>query len=332
MARTTLALRKSLAQKAYARTAAYDAAISNWFANELGEAAPAYRAFGGKLARSAALRREPAPERGVLSHARAALRRRDRAAGAGQAALLQQHQRHRRGLRMHRGVRSAALARLRDRQARQSVRRRRRREPGRGLPQGARLRFNVRVRRHRGAQRHARCRGGARDHGDLHRGDHRAGRDRGGDRDRRREEESAPAARRRPARSARRRPDGEIRRGRAAGAVARQRGGRRDAADGRHEARAERGRARRFALRIPRRQARQVEHDRLRQGPRHCRHRRRADEPRRFGAHRGAQGRGCGEGIEAVRRRSPKARWSRPTPSSRSPTGCWSRSRPARPR
>ncbi|MEA2928045.1 MAG: phosphoribosylaminoimidazolecarboxamide formyltransferase / cyclohydrolase [Hyphomicrobiales bacterium] len=49
---TTLALRKSLAQKAYARTAAYDAAISNWFANELGDAAPAYRAFGGKLAES----------------------------------------------------------------------------------------------------------------------------------------------------------------------------------------------------------------------------------------------------------------------------------------
>jgi phosphoribosylaminoimidazolecarboxamide formyltransferase/IMP cyclohydrolase len=47
---TSLALRKSLAQKAYARTAAYDAAISNWFANALGEATPAYRAFGGKLA------------------------------------------------------------------------------------------------------------------------------------------------------------------------------------------------------------------------------------------------------------------------------------------
>src|SRR3954462_9100542 len=46
---TTRALRKALAQKAYARTAAYDAAISNWFANEIGEAAPAYRAFGGKL-------------------------------------------------------------------------------------------------------------------------------------------------------------------------------------------------------------------------------------------------------------------------------------------
>jgi phosphoribosylaminoimidazolecarboxamide formyltransferase/IMP cyclohydrolase len=47
---TTLALRKALAQKAYARTAAYDAAISNWFADTLGENAPAYRAFGGKLA------------------------------------------------------------------------------------------------------------------------------------------------------------------------------------------------------------------------------------------------------------------------------------------
>jgi len=47
---TTLALRKALAQKAYARTAAYDAAISNWFAETLGETAPAYRAFGGKLA------------------------------------------------------------------------------------------------------------------------------------------------------------------------------------------------------------------------------------------------------------------------------------------
>jgi phosphoribosylaminoimidazolecarboxamide formyltransferase/IMP cyclohydrolase len=46
---TSLSLRKTLAQKAYARTAAYDAAISNWFANALGDTAPAYRAFGGKL-------------------------------------------------------------------------------------------------------------------------------------------------------------------------------------------------------------------------------------------------------------------------------------------
>ncbi len=45
-----LATRKRLAQKAYARTAAYDAAISNWFANQIGEDAPAYRAIGGALA------------------------------------------------------------------------------------------------------------------------------------------------------------------------------------------------------------------------------------------------------------------------------------------
>ncbi|MGO4669916.1 bifunctional phosphoribosylaminoimidazolecarboxamide formyltransferase/IMP cyclohydrolase [Bosea sp. 2YAB26] len=47
---TTLTLRRKLAQKAYARTAAYDAAISNWFANELAETSPAYRALGGGLA------------------------------------------------------------------------------------------------------------------------------------------------------------------------------------------------------------------------------------------------------------------------------------------
>ena len=47
---------------------------------------------------AAALWREPAPERRVLSRAGTTLRRRDRAAGAGQGALLQQHQRHRRGL------------------------------------------------------------------------------------------------------------------------------------------------------------------------------------------------------------------------------------------
>ena len=46
---TTLALRRRLAAKAYARTAAYDAAIANWFANELGQRAPDYRAFGGRL-------------------------------------------------------------------------------------------------------------------------------------------------------------------------------------------------------------------------------------------------------------------------------------------
>ncbi len=46
---TTLAFRKRLAAKAYARTASYDAAISNWFANELKDDAPVWRSFGGRL-------------------------------------------------------------------------------------------------------------------------------------------------------------------------------------------------------------------------------------------------------------------------------------------
>jgi len=49
---TTQKLRQELAQKAFARTAVYDAAISNWLALEMGLAAPPYRAFGGKLASS----------------------------------------------------------------------------------------------------------------------------------------------------------------------------------------------------------------------------------------------------------------------------------------
>ncbi len=46
---TSHALRQRLAAKAFARTAAYDAAISNWFAGELNDAAPDFRAFGGRL-------------------------------------------------------------------------------------------------------------------------------------------------------------------------------------------------------------------------------------------------------------------------------------------
>jgi phosphoribosylaminoimidazolecarboxamide formyltransferase/IMP cyclohydrolase len=46
---TTLKLRRRLAAKAYARTAAYDAAISNWFAVQLQDDAPDFRAFGGRL-------------------------------------------------------------------------------------------------------------------------------------------------------------------------------------------------------------------------------------------------------------------------------------------
>ncbi|HEY6753453.1 MAG TPA: bifunctional phosphoribosylaminoimidazolecarboxamide formyltransferase/IMP cyclohydrolase [Pseudolabrys sp.] len=73
----TLALRQNLAAKAYARTAAYDAAISNWFAETLHVDAPDYRAFGGKLAealrygenphQSAAFYRSPGQRYGVAT-------------------------------------------------------------------------------------------------------------------------------------------------------------------------------------------------------------------------------------------------------------------------
>jgi phosphoribosylaminoimidazolecarboxamide formyltransferase/IMP cyclohydrolase len=50
---TTLALRKKLAQRAFARTGAYDAAVSGWFAGELAKDGekepPRRRAFGGLL-------------------------------------------------------------------------------------------------------------------------------------------------------------------------------------------------------------------------------------------------------------------------------------------
>jgi phosphoribosylaminoimidazolecarboxamide formyltransferase/IMP cyclohydrolase len=46
---TTLSLRRKLAQAAFARTAAYDAAVSNWFADTIGEKAPRRRALAGHL-------------------------------------------------------------------------------------------------------------------------------------------------------------------------------------------------------------------------------------------------------------------------------------------
>jgi len=44
--------RKQFAAKAYARTAAYDAAISGWYAGQVGEASPDWRAFGGPKVQS----------------------------------------------------------------------------------------------------------------------------------------------------------------------------------------------------------------------------------------------------------------------------------------
>jgi phosphoribosylaminoimidazolecarboxamide formyltransferase/IMP cyclohydrolase len=49
---TTLALRKRLAARAFARTAAYDAAVSGWFAGQVGDAAPARKSISGSLAQT----------------------------------------------------------------------------------------------------------------------------------------------------------------------------------------------------------------------------------------------------------------------------------------
>ena len=49
---TPLALRKALAARAYARTAAYDAAIAAWFARTLGEETPARKTIAGTLVQS----------------------------------------------------------------------------------------------------------------------------------------------------------------------------------------------------------------------------------------------------------------------------------------
>lgn len=49
---TTLELRKRLAARAFARTAAYDAAVSAWFAGQVGDAAPARKSISGALAQT----------------------------------------------------------------------------------------------------------------------------------------------------------------------------------------------------------------------------------------------------------------------------------------
>ncbi|WP_071797840.1 bifunctional phosphoribosylaminoimidazolecarboxamide formyltransferase/IMP cyclohydrolase [Natronohydrobacter thiooxidans] len=50
--KTRLAFRQRQAQRAYARTAAYDAAVSTWMAGAISEAAPRRRAFAGTIAQT----------------------------------------------------------------------------------------------------------------------------------------------------------------------------------------------------------------------------------------------------------------------------------------
>ena len=118
--------RRRLARKAFAHTAAYDAAIVAWF-DEGGRrpTLPADAAPGARAGAGPALRREPAPGgRPLPPHRRPQLVGRRRAARR-QGAVVPQPVRHRG--RVAAGARSRGRrARGRDHQARQPVRRRRR--------------------------------------------------------------------------------------------------------------------------------------------------------------------------------------------------------------
>ena len=291
---TTLTLRRRLAAKAYARTAAYDAAISNWFALQLKNDAPDFRAFGGRLIQSLRYGENP--------HQTAAFYRTpDKRPGVATARQLQGKELSYNNINDTDAAyecigefdpkRTAACVIVKHA------------NPC-GVAEGPDL-----VSAYRKALA---C--------DSHlapmAASSRVNRTLDAEAARAiteifteviiapdateeaiaiiaQREEPAAAARRRPARSARDRPDRKDRRRRPAGAEPRQRRGRRHDAEGRDQARADRRRTARSQIRVPRRQARQVQHHHLRQGSRHRRHRRRPDEPGRFRAHRRAQGAGC---------------------------------------
>ena len=111
---TTLAFRKELAAKAFARSAAYDAAISNWFATRAQINSARVARLRRPARAGAALRRErrTSRRRFIISD-RSQARRRDCQSAAGQGTLLQQHQRHgcrvRARLRIRRQVPAVAI-------------------------------------------------------------------------------------------------------------------------------------------------------------------------------------------------------------------------------
>ena len=228
---TTLALRKKLAAKAYARTAAYDAAISNWFAERARRAGAGLPRLRRPARRGAALRREPAPERGVLPHAASSApasppRGRCRARSSPTTTSTTPT----RPTNASPSSIPTRTAAVRHHQARQSLRRRRGRDAW-SRPTARRCAcdpvsaFGGIVALNRTLDAEA-----ARAIAEIFTEVIIAP-----DASEEaiaivaRQEEPAPAARRRPARSARRRADGEVGRRRPAGAVARQRHGRRHA-------------------------------------------------------------------------------------------------------
>ena len=294
---TTLALRKKLAAKAYARTAAYDAAISNWFANELGDPAPAYpRASAASSPRRCATARTRTRARRSTARPRRASASPPRARCRASSSPTTTSTTPTRPTECVAEFDPDAHRRLRHHQARQSVRRCRKARASstptaRRSPAIRSSAFGGIVALNRTLDAEA----ARADHRDLHRGDHRAGRDRGS--------ASRSSA---PKKNLRLLLAGGLPDPRACGLTGEDRSpavcwcnrattpwSTTCSSRPSPSARRPSSRACRSALCVPRRQARQVEHHRLRQGSRHRRHRRRTDEPRRFRAHRRAQGRGC---------------------------------------
>ena len=121
------------------------------------------RALGGHAAPlGPALRREPAPEGGVVRGAGAAGRHRAREAAARRADFVQQRARRRRGLAHGQRLRRTDD---RDHQAHQPLRPGVGRQPGRRVPAGADGRPDIGVRRHRRVQPADRRRAGTGDAG-----------------------------------------------------------------------------------------------------------------------------------------------------------------------
>ena len=332
---TSLDLRKRLAAKAFAATAAYDAAIAGWFAHRRsGRAFPETRVALPMIKHGASCAMARIRTRSRRSTAQAGARRerhRPGAPGAGQGAELQQLQRRRRragaGRRVPRRPRRPASSSSTPIPA-ASPPRRRCAEAYRGR---VRLRHGLGLRRHHRGQPAARRR-----------------------RPPRRSPASSPRSSSRPTPTrrraavfarkknlrllltgelpdpARRRADDEVDRRRLPGPVARQWPDRPRRPQGRDEARADRAGAGRLPVRLDGRQACEVQRHRLRQGRRHRRHRRRADEPAGIRPHRRLEGEGRGGEGRLGRSRARSARRSRRTPSSPSPTACWPRPRRAR--
>ena len=148
---TTLALRRRLAGEAYARTAAYDAAIAAWFAGRRGEAFPRRLAIAGTLRQTLRYGENP--------HQAAAFYVTGARPGVATAVQVQGKELSYNNLNdtdaAFECVAEFDAPTRGDHQARQSVRRRERGDAGRGVGPGAALRSGLRVRRHRRGEPHA---------------------------------------------------------------------------------------------------------------------------------------------------------------------------------